>query len=287
MKLFENITIIGVGLIGGSLARACRQRGLAGTITGCGRNKAKLEKGVSLKIIDKFSTDPKEAVKDADLVVVGAPVGSIAGLIREILPALKSGCIVTDVGSVKNSLVREVDGFIPDSVHFVGAHPIAGGERSGIEASNPLLFEGALCIVTPSEKTNMEALEKVVELWGNVGMKVQALDAVEHDYIFGAVSHLPHLVAYALMNTLGVLKTRNGEPITLYSGGGLRDATRIASSDPVMWRDIFLSNKQSTLELLGQFRERLDEMQDWIEKEDGESLERAFSAANKYRYNLV
>lgn len=287
MKLFEKITIIGVGLIGGSLARACKQRGLAEVITGCGRNRSNLEKGVSLNIIDEYATDPKVAAQDADLVVVCAPVGSIAKLIREILPILKPGCIITDAGSVKGSLVCEVDEFITDTVHFVGSHPIAGGERSGIEASNPKLFEGASCIVTPNEKTSLEALKKVVAFWENVGMKVQALDTAEHDYIFGAVSHLPHIVAYALMNTLGVLKTKNKEPITLYSGGGLRDTTRIASSDPTMWRDIFIANKQPTLELLQQFRSTLDKMQDWIEKEDAESLEQAFSDANKYRHNLV
>ncbi|MEE9258402.1 MAG: prephenate dehydrogenase/arogenate dehydrogenase family protein [Nitrospinaceae bacterium] len=287
MKLFDNITIIGVGLIGGSLARACKQRGLVETITGFGRNRANLEKAVSLKFINRYSTDIKEAVKDADLVVLCSPVGTLVPRVREMLPALKEGCIVTDAGSVKTSVVREIDALMPGSVLYVGAHPIAGGERSGIKASAPNLFDGAACIVTPTEKTDQEALKKVLKFWEAVGMRTHTMDTEEHDYIFGAVSHLPHIVAYALMNTIGELKTNNQQPITLFSGGGLKDITRIASGDPVMWRDIFLANKQPTIELLGQFRDTLDQLKVWIEKEDGESLKQAFTEANKYRFNLV
>ena len=287
MKPFEQITIIGLGLLGGSLARVCKKKGLVGKIVGYGRNAEKLKKAQELEIIDSFETDLKAAVAKADLVVLCTPVSTIAPLAREMAPFLKTGCLVTDVGSVKKSLVGEVQSQMPESVHFVGSHPIAGGEQSGFEASTTELLPQEKCIVTPTQKTNPAALERVKELWGNIGMQVIIMDVEEHDDIFGAVSHLPHIIAYVLMNTIGNLSTKNHDDVTSFSGGGLKDITRIASSNPVMWRDICLANKKPVLNLIDKFQGALQQVRNNIEKEDGKLLEQTFETANKYRLNLT
>lgn len=287
MKLFGQITIIGVGLLGGSLARACKKRGLAEKVVGFGRSRAKLEKAQALGIIDAYETDLQAAVAEADCVVLCPPVNSITPLVREMVPSLRPGCLVTDVGSVKKFLVGEIQALMPEGVFFVGAHPIAGGEKSGFEASTAELFQDEKCIVTPTPKTNPPALEKIKELWEQTGMRVIIMDVEEHDDIFGAVSHLPHVIAYVLMNTIGEISTKNHEDITSFSGKGLKDITRIASSDPVMWRDICLSNKKPVLNLIDKFQGTLQQVRNLIENEDSQLLEQTFETAKKYRLNLT
>lgn len=287
MKPFEQITIIGVGLLGGSLARVCKKKGLVEKVVGFGRNPEKLKKAQKLGIIDSCATDLEAAVKNADLVVLCTPVSTSAPLAREMAPFLQPGCVVTDVGSVKKSVVGDIQSLMPDSVHFIGSHPIAGGEKSGFEASSPDLFEQQKCIVTPTPKTNPSALARVKELWEQTGMRVITMDVEEHDYIFGAVSHLPHIIAYILMNTIGEISTKNHEEIISFSGGGLRDITRIASSNPVMWRDICLSNKKSVLSLIDKFQGTLQQVRNTIENEDSQLLEQTFETAKKYRLNLI
>jgi len=287
MKLFGKMTVIGVGLLGASLARACKERGLVEEITGYGRNRENLEKARVLKVIDHCSTDLAEAVKDADLVVLCTPVTSIIPLIQNMISKIRPGTLITDVGSVKEPIVMEAEKLVPEGVYFVGSHPIAGGENSGLEASTADLYQNAKCIVTPTGKTNNKALEKISALWQAVGMQVINLSAEEHDFIFGAVSHLPHIVVYALMNTLGALRTRDNREVTAFSGAGLKDITRIASSDPVMWRDICLSNRNHSLDLIDRFQNKLDEIRSTIEKGDGEALKEKFMAANKYRLNVI
>lgn len=287
MRLFGQITIIGVGLLGGSLAQACKKRRLADKVVGFGRNPAKLEKARALQIIDSYETDLQAAVATADLVVLCPPVSTMAPLAREMAPALRPGCLVTDVGSVKKPLVGEIQALMPDSVYFVGSHPIAGGEKSGFEASTPDLFQDEKCIVTPTPKTNPSALEKIRELWGYAGMRVITMDVEEHDHIFGAVSHLPHVVVSVLMNTIGGISTKNHEEIISFSGNGLKDTTRIASSDPVMWRDICLSNKKQVLNLIDKFQGTLQQVRNLIENEDSQLLEQTFETAKKYRMNLT
>lgn len=287
MILFNRLTIIGVGLLGASLARAMRDRGLAGHITGYGRNRGNLEKAKSLGIIDTAAIDLTAAVKDADAVVLCSPVATLASLTIEVAGKVKPGCILTDVGSVKAPVIREIEARLPDSVHFVGAHPIAGGEKSGLDASCAGLFEGANCIVTPTPATNKEALEKTTGLWSAVGMTVVVMDMDEHDAIFAAVSHLPHVVAFALMNTVGEYKTQNHDQVTSFSGAGLRDITRIAASDPVMWRDICLANRTPILQLIDQFQGQLGKLRSWIEAGEGKPLEEAIESSNKYRLNLI
>ena len=287
MKLFGKMTVIGVGLLGASLAKACKERGLVEEITGYGRNRENLEKARALKIIDHCSTDLAEAVKDADLIVLCTPVTTIIPLIQNMISEIRSGTLITDVGSVKEPIVIEAEKLVPEGVFFVGSHPIAGGENSGLEASTANLCQDAKCIVTPTRKTNKKALEKISALWQAVGMQVINLSAEEHDFVFGAVSHLPHIVVYALMNTLGALRTRDDREVTAFSGAGLKDITRIASSDPVMWRDICLSNRNHSLDLIDQFQNKLDAIRSIIKKGDGQALKKEFMAANKYRLNII
>lgn len=287
MKLFQKVTIIGVGLLGASLAKACKGRGLVDEITGYGRNCENLRKAKDLKIIDHYSGDLSEAVSDADLVVLCTPVSTIIPLIQSLVSQVQPGTIITDVGSVKESVVHSADKLMPEGIFFVGSHPIAGGENSGLESSTASLYQDAKCIVTPTEKTDTTALKKISALWHALGMNVISLSAEEHDFIFGAVSHLPHIVAYALMNTLGGLKTPNNLEVTGFSGAGLRDITRIASSDPVMWRDICLSNRNHSLSLINRFQNKLEEIRNTIERGDGQELEKEFVAANKYRLNVI
>jgi len=221
------------------------------------------------------------------LIVLCTPVTTIIPLIQNMIARIRPGALITDVGSVKEPIVKEAEKLVPEGVYFVGSHPIAGGENSGLEASTADLYQNAKCIVTPTGKTNNKALEKISALWQAVGMQVINLSAEEHDFVFGAVSHLPHIVVYALMNTLGALRTQDDREVTAFSGAGLKDITRIASSDPVMWRDICLSNRNHSLDLIDRFQNKLDEIRSTIEKGDGEALKEEFMAANKYRLNVI
>jgi len=287
MNIFDRVTIVGVGLLGASLARALRERGLVGRITGHGRNRDNLERAKSLGIIDEAAADLAGAVKEADAIVLCSPVGVLAPLALEAAKHAKPGAILTDVGSVKGPLTHAIEKKLPRSVHFVGAHPIAGGEKSGLEASSSTLFEGANCIVTPTATTRPEALDKVTHLWSAVGMNVVVMDVDEHDEIFAAVSHLPHIVAFALMNTVGEFKTRNNDPVMPYSGAGLKDITRIAASDPVMWRDICMANREPILELIDRFQNQLGHLRAWIKAGESQPLEAAIESSNEHRLHLT
>ncbi|MFQ5481838.1 MAG: prephenate dehydrogenase [Nitrospinaceae bacterium] len=284
---YERMTIIGVGLLGGSLARAVRTRNLAASITGCGRQQKTLERARAAGVIDAWSLDIREAVRDADLVVLCSPVGSFIPRVREMKAALKPGCHVTDVGSVKGPLVAVVESLMPPGVHYVGSHPMAGGEKSGFAASYKELFENAKCWVTPTPGTDPEALEKVTGLWSALGMEVERIDPEEHDRIVAGVSHLPHVAAYALMNVVAAVKTPGREDVLEYSAGGLRDSTRLAAADPVMWRDICLFNRDQVLPLIDQYLKALGALRELIQQGDGERLEKTFAAANQHRRRLA
>lgn len=281
------MTILGVGLIGASLAQSCRHRKVVKKIIGFGRSAANLEKARAMNIIDSGSTDLKTAVEGSDLIVLCTPVGVLAERIREMIPVLQPGCIITDAGSVKGGLVEEIDALMPDSIFYVGAHPIAGGEKSGLEAASADLLTGAKCIITPTANTQTEALQRVTEFWTGVGMQITTMDAHEHDMVFGALSHLPHVVAYALMNTVANVKTENHREILSMSGGGLKDITRIASSDPVMWRDICLKNKVPVVKLIDQFQSSLENIKTLIEQDQADALQETFASANGHRGKLV
>jgi prephenate dehydrogenase len=280
--LFERMAIVGVGLIGGSLAKAVKEKKLVGEVLGVGRSEERLESARKLGIIDRYSGRMNEILGEADLVVVAGPVGVIVDLIREMIPFLKKGTIVTDVGSVKKKIVEEVEAFIPGSLYFVGGHPIAGTENSGFEASLSTLFEGRKCIITPVSTTDSHALERVKELWTQVGSIVACMDSEEHDGVFAAVSHLPHIVAYSMVNSL--LKVKGFEKnIFSFSAGGFKDFTRIAASDPVMWKDIALMNKDKLLSAIKLFQEYLEELKDAIEREDDERLLSEFQKSREFK----
>jgi len=287
MNPFERVSIIGIGLLGGSLAKAMRKLGLAKSIVGYGRNKTNLNEAKNLNIIDDVAPNIQSIAKDADLIVFCSPVQTIRQLAMDISPYIKPGCLVTDVSSTKETLVLDMEKLIPKGAFFVGAHPIAGSEMSGFRASTNTLYDGAHCIITPTSKTDSSALKRIIKLWETIGTKVSTMSAKEHDFIFGAISHLPHVLIFALMNTLGDLKSENHDEITYFAGAGLRDITRIAGSEPVMWRDICVSNKDSILYCLDRFQETLNHLRSSIEKENGILLTQQFEAANKHRLNLV
>ncbi|MBI3129041.1 MAG: prephenate dehydrogenase/arogenate dehydrogenase family protein [Candidatus Tectomicrobia bacterium] len=275
--LFEQATIIGVGLIGGSLARAARGRGLIRRFVGAGRGAANLERALALRVVDRVSADHREAVGDSDLVVIGTPVQAAIEVARAILPAMRPGAVLTDVGSVKGPFVRAVEGMDIGGVRFVGGHPIAGTEKSGVEASFPELFEGRRVILTPTPRTDPRAIEALKALWEEVGARVDLMDPGTHDRILADISHLPHLVAYALVDA--ALK---GEGLP-YAAGGFRDFTRIASSSPEMWREICLDNREALLASLGAFEAHLAVLRRAVEAGDGRTLDEVFRRAKAGR----
>ncbi|MBI5587157.1 MAG: prephenate dehydrogenase/arogenate dehydrogenase family protein [Deltaproteobacteria bacterium] len=283
---FKKVTVIGVGLIGGSLALVLRRKGLAGTIVGVGRGENNLETARRLGIIDSFTRDIAEGVKDSDLVLVAVPVLKIAGTIKEMAPHLKPGCIVTDAGSVKKAVVDEIEPIIPSGVHFVPGHPIAGTEHSGAEAAFPELYIDRKCILTPTSKTDKHALETVKKVWEAAGSKVMVMDAAVHDRILAAVSHLPHMIAYTLVNTVADMQERGDDALS-YSAGGFKDITRIASSSPEMWCDICAMNKESIVSMIEGFQARLESLKKLIKDGDLTGLKDDFERAKKVRDSLL
>ena len=285
--LFEHMTIVGVGLLGGSLGLSCKEKGVAKKIIGYGRQIEKVREAEKQGIIDEATNDLSKAVVKADLVVLCTPVQSISSKTRELVSWLKPGAIITDVGSVKGSVIQEIETFIPHDIHYIGSHPIAGGERSGFKEARANLYQKALCILTPTEKTNKMALGQITQFWKRLGAKIVTLDPEEHDLIYGGVSHLPHVLAFALMNAIGVMKTPRHNKFFSFGGNGIFDYTRIASSDPVMWRDILLANRNFVLQHLRTFQQSLNSLVTGIEQEDGPKLLEAFISANDYREELL
>jgi prephenate dehydrogenase len=282
MPLINRLVIIGVGLIGGSLARVLREKGEVGEIVGVGRGAKNLIRAVELGVIDRYTHDPAEAVKDADMVFLSIPVCSIAAMTERIAPALAPGCIVTDGGSVKGEIVAACEPLMPAGTYFVGGHPIAGTEKSGVEASFAALYENRRCILTPTKATEPDALKKVARMWEIAGSEVVLMDSIKHDRVLAAISHLPHMVAYALVNAVGDYD-RFDESILTYSAGGFKDFTRIASSDPAMWRDIALMNREGILELTDFFSTYLAKLRTLVERGDAEGLEDFFTRSKERR----
>jgi prephenate dehydrogenase len=282
MALFKRMAVIGVGLIGGSLARILREKGAVLEVVGIGRGEANLKRGVELGVLDSYSLDPREGVRGADLVFVATPVCSIPAVVELIAPFLAPGCIVTDGGSVKEFVVSACEPLMPPGTFFVGGHPIAGTEHSGVEASFATLYQGKRCIVTPTDKTDAAALEKVVELWKIAGSAVPLMDPVQHDRVVAAISHLPHMVAYSLVNAVDGYDRFGGE-LLAFSAGGFRDFTRIASSDPVMWRDIALTNREAILETMDFFSGYLEKLRSLVAEGDAAGLESFFLNSKQKR----
>lgn len=285
MLYFDNVTIIGVGLIGGSLAKVLKTKNLAGRITGAGRSRETLERALRLGVIDEMGRGAKHAVEHADLVVLASPVGAFEASIRELGPHLKTGAIVTDVGSVKGALVGIIENNIPRGAHFVPGHPIAGREKSGVGEAVDTLFERRRCILTPTARTDRAALATVRELWEAAGAQVSFMDPDLHDRIFAAVSHLPHVAAFGMMTAVAELNTGT-EGYLQFSGAGFRDFTRIAASSPEMWRDICLLNKTNLVEMIDRYLQSLNQLKRDIEAGDGGRLEKHLKRASDVRKGL-
>jgi prephenate dehydrogenase len=285
MKLhFNQAVIIGVGLIGGSLGMILRRKQLASNVVGVGRRIENLKTAVSVGAIDRYVVDPREAVKDADLVILATPVDTYERHLKEWASCLRPGAIVTDVGSVKGDLVVRSERQIPRGVHFVGAHPIAGKEKTGAAEGSEDLFSGRRCILTPTQQTDPQALERVQALWQEAGAVVLKMDPQLHDKILGAVSHLPHVAAFALMNALVDIRSElPALDLAGHSGGGLRDTTRIAASSPEMWRDIFLWNRENVVACICAYERSLGELRKLIQSGDAAGIEKMLERAKVER----
>jgi len=283
--IIKRLAVIGVGLIGGSFALALREAGAVGSVVGIDSDPANLERALSLGIIDESATDSRSAVSDADVVFVAVPACSISSVVREIATVLAPGCIVTDAGSVKAAIVRECEALIPSGCSFIGGHPIAGTEHSGAAAAFAELFKGRRCVLTPGTQSNATALLTVSSLWRAAGAEVCCMEAEHHDRIFAEISHLPHAVAYALVHAVGTADVE-GENVLSYSAGGFKDFTRIASSDPVMWRDIALMNRDALLASIDGFSVSLAELRNRIDRRDQTGLTEFFTRAKLFRDNL-
>ncbi|MDP2120388.1 MAG: prephenate/arogenate dehydrogenase family protein [Hoeflea sp.] len=285
--LFENITLIGIGLIGSSLARVIAAKGLARHVTIATRSAETLEAARGLGLGDAYCLSNADAVANADLVVVSVPVGASEQVAREIGPHLKPGAIVTDVGSTKASVVRQMQPHMPDHVHFIAGHPIAGTEQSGPEAGFAELFEGRWCILTPTEGTDAQAIARLTGFWEACGSKVEQMDPEHHDLVLAIVSHLPHIIAYNIVGTADDLEAVTKSEVIKYSASGFRDFTRLAASDPVMWRDVCLHNKDAILEMLARFSEDLSSLQRAVRWGDGDKLFELFTRTRGIRRSIV
>jgi cyclohexadieny/prephenate dehydrogenase len=286
-NLFERVALIGIGLIGSSLARVLRRDVPETKIVACARRAETLDVVRRLGIADATTDDPAEAVAGADLVVIATPLSAYAEVAQRMAPVLKDGAIVTDVGSVKEAAIRELQPLLPERVHFVPGHPVAGTEHSGPESGFPELFHDRWCVLTPLPETEPEALAKVRALWEMAGMRVTTMPAEHHDKVLAVTSHLPHLIAYTIVGTATELGEDLQSEVVAYSAGGFRDFTRIAASDPVMWRDIFLANREAVLELLQRFSEDLTALQRAIRRGDGEVLHDWFTRTRAIRRSII
>lgn len=284
---FERVALIGIGLINSSLARVLRAEGLAGHIAVCARTHATLDKARALGIADSTTIDPRQVVDGCDLVVLGTPLGAYGAIAEAMAPGLKPGAIVTDVGSVKACVIEDVGPHLPEGVHFVPGHPVAGTEHSGPEAGFAELFRERYCILTPPPGTDPAAVARIEALWRIAGMRVATMSARDHDHVLAVTSHLPHLIAYTIVGTATDLAEHMKLQVIQYSAGGFRDFTRIAASDPVMWRDIFLKNRDAVLEILGRFSEDLAALQRAIRWGEGEILEDRFTRTREIRRGVL
>ena len=287
MTPFNQVTIIGIGLIGSSLARAIRREKLAKMIVAGDLSKTHCAQAKKLKLVDSATTNLKTAVKDSDLVILAVPVGACADVAKIIGPALKDGAIVTDVGSVKQAVIKAVSPHLSKKVHFVPGHPIAGTEHSGPAAGFADLFKGRWTILTPDKQCKPAAVKKVADLWKRCGSKVEIMDAKRHDHVLAITSHLPHLIAFTIVGTAADLESDTKSDVIKYSAGGFRDFTRIAGSDPTMWRDIFLHNREAVLDIAQRLTEDLTALQRAIRRGESTTLFDRFTHARGVRKSVI
>ncbi|TKT75497.1 prephenate/arogenate dehydrogenase family protein [Aquamicrobium sp. LC103] len=285
--MFDRIALIGIGLIGSSLARVIRREGLAGEIVISTRSADTLKRAEELGLGDRYERDPAKAVKGADLVIVSVPVGSSGDVAAAIAPSLKRGAILTDVGSTKGSVIAQIEPHVPAGVHFIPGHPLAGTEKSGPDAGFADLFENRWCILTPLEGTDPEAIERLSAFWRGCGSNIDTMDPAHHDMVLAIVSHLPHIIAYNIVGTADDLETVTKSEVIKYSASGFRDFTRLAASDPTMWRDVCLHNKDAILEMLARFSEDLASLQRAIRWGDGDKLFDLFTRTRAIRRSII
>lgn len=285
--IYQRVALIGLGLIAGSMALAMRRGGLAGEIVGYARTAATREKAAEIGFCDQVYDSIGEAVTGADLVVLCVPVGVMGTLAAEIAPYLAKGATVSDVGSVKRAVIDAVGPHMPEGVHFIPAHPLAGTEKSGPTAGFAELFDGRWCLIVPEDGADAEAVAKVESLWQGMGSKTDRMEADHHDRVLAVTSHAPHLIAYTMVGVADDLARVTDAEVINYSAAGFRDFTRIAASDPTMWRDVFLNNKDATLEILGRFTEELFALQRAIRKGDGAHLHDYFTRTRAIRRGII
>lgn len=286
-RMFERIAFIGIGLIGSSVARVVRRDGLAAHTVACARSAATREAALRLDLVDTVTDDVAIAVAGADLVMLCTPVGACGAVSQAMAPHLRPGAIVTDVGSVKEAVIRDVAPHVPPGVSFVPGHPIAGTEYSGPEAGHAEMFVGRWTILTPLPGTGDHGVRRVRALWEACGAKVDLMDPLHHDRVLAITSHLPHLIAYTIVGTATDLEEHLQQEVIKYSASGFRDFTRIAASDPVMWRDIFLNNREAILDVLQRFTEDLTALQRAIRWGDGDTLHDLFARTRAIRCGII
>jgi len=285
--MFKKICIIGCGLIGSSLARAIKKNNLAEKVVSSNRSSAVNKKVIELKIVDDSNSDPNKMVIDSDLVIIATPLSSYEDVILKIKDSLKRGSILTDVGSVKENIMNLVEKNLPENISWIPSHPIAGTEQSGPEAGFSELFQNRWCILTPSKKAKEKDIKLLQSFWEKIGSKVDIMKAKQHDYILSITSHMPHLIAYNIVNTSLNIQEEQEATIVKYSAGGLRDFTRIAASNPIMWRDVFIQNKKNISEMIDKFIKNLEDLKKAIENEDGKKLEKIFTKTRKIRKDII
>ncbi|WP_116599271.1 prephenate/arogenate dehydrogenase family protein [Primorskyibacter marinus] len=285
--IYEKVALIGLGLIASSMFWASKRGGLAGNVSGYARSEATRDTARRIGLCDVVNDNVVEAVKDADLVVLCVPVGAMGTVAQEIAPHLKPGCTVSDVGSVKGAVVQAVAPHLPKNVHFVPGHPLAGTEHSGPESGFATLFDNRWCLLVPPEGTDPDAVAKLRRFWEGLGANVEEMDPAHHDLVLAVTSHTPHLIAYTMVGVADDLGRVTDSEVIKYSAAGFRDFTRIAASDPTMWRDVFLNNKQATLEILGRFTEELFALQRAIRTGDGDELFDYFTRTRAIRRGII
>lgn len=285
--IYKKVTLIGLGLIASSMAHAMKRDGLAGCITGYALSKETRETALKLGFVDDIADSAAEAVDQADLVLLCVPVGAMSKVAQEIGPKLKAGATVSDVGSVKAAIIEAVGPHMPDTVNFIPGHPLAGTEHSGPESGFAELFENRWSILTPVKGTDQKAIDQLTMLWEKMGANVEIMDAEHHDLVLAVTSHAPHLIAYTMVGVADDLRRVTDKEVINFSAAGFRDFTRIAASDPTMWRDVFLNNKEATLEILGRFTEELFDLQRAIRHGDGQQLFDYFTRTRDIRRSII
>lgn len=285
-NLFGTVAIIGIGLIGSSIARGIKKYNIANKVVGYAKTLKTRKKAMDLGYMDQVFDSASDAIQNANLVILCVPVGANRDIMIEISDNLSEGTILTDVGSVKAEVIKQLHDIVPDTVSFVPAHPIAGTEFSGPESGFAELFDNKWCVLTPYEKSRKQDIEKVKNFWERLGMNVDEMSPEYHDLVLAITSHIPHLIAYNIVGTATNLAEITRKEVTKYAAGGFRDFTRIASSDPIMWRDIFLNNQEAVLEMLDKFSDDLSSLREAIKKKDGQELQKYFTKTRDIRKKI-